>query len=61
MVEARWKLKRIVEQTDTPIGRAFDLAVQALIIVSLIGFAEARREAAAEIAARAAERQRGST
>jgi voltage-gated potassium channel len=32
------QLKRIVETTDTPAGRAFDLAVQFLIVVSLISF-----------------------
>lgn len=32
------KLKRIVETTDTPAGRAFDLAVQFLIVVSLVSF-----------------------
>ena len=31
-------LKQIVEQNDTPLGRRFDLAIQALIIVSLIAF-----------------------
>jgi len=32
-------LKQIVEESDTPNGRAFDLAVQLLIIVSLVSFA----------------------
>lgn len=32
------QIKRIVEATDTPAGRAFDLSVQFLIIVSLISF-----------------------
>ena len=32
------KLRRIVEETDTPAGRAFDIAVQALIFASLVAF-----------------------
>lgn len=32
-------LKRIVEQNDTKWGRAFDLTIQALIVVSLVTFA----------------------
>jgi voltage-gated potassium channel len=39
MVGGLLKLKQIVEQTDTPLGRAFDLTVQAFIVVSLVGFA----------------------
>jgi len=31
-------LKRIVEQSDTTLGRAFDLSIQALIVLSLIAF-----------------------
>lgn len=31
-------LRRIVEESDTPAGRAFDLAVQALIVLSLLAF-----------------------
>lgn len=34
----RQLLQRIVEQTDTPAGRVFDLAVQALILFSLVTF-----------------------
>lgn len=34
----RAKVRRIVEDSDTAAGRAFDLAVQALIIASLIAF-----------------------
>jgi voltage-gated potassium channel len=32
------RLKRIVEQDDTPAGRAFDLSIQALIVLSLVTF-----------------------
>ncbi len=32
------RLKRVVEQNDTPAGRAFDLSIQALIVVSLMTF-----------------------
>ena len=32
------KLKHLVEQSDTPAGRTFDLVVQALIVVSLVSF-----------------------
>lgn len=32
-------LKKIVEHNDTPAGRAFDLSVQALIVLSLVTFA----------------------
>lgn len=32
------RLKRIIEQTDTKAGRAFDVAIQALIVFSLITF-----------------------
>jgi voltage-gated potassium channel len=32
------RLKRIVEYNDTPAGRAFDLAIQALIVLSLVTF-----------------------
>jgi len=32
------RLKGIVEQNDTPAGKAFDLAIQALIVLSLITF-----------------------
>jgi len=32
------RLKRIVEQTDTPAGRAFDLFIQAVILVSIVCF-----------------------
>lgn len=35
----RESLKRTVEHTDTPAGRIFDLVVQGLIVLSLIGFA----------------------
>lgn len=35
----RTNLKRLVEETDTPQGRAFDLTIQALIVLSLITFA----------------------
>ena len=31
-------LRQIVEETDTPAGRAFDLTVQAVILVSLVAF-----------------------
>lgn len=31
-------IKLIIEETDTPAGRAFDLLVQALIVVSLVSF-----------------------
>ena len=34
----RQRLKRVVEQTDTRAGRAFDFAIQALIVFSLITF-----------------------
>ena len=34
----RQRLKRIVEQTDTGAGRAFDFSVQALIVFSLVTF-----------------------
>jgi len=33
------QLKRIVETGDTPAGRAFDLTIQGLIVVSLVSFA----------------------
>lgn len=39
MVRGPLRLKRIVEQTDTPLGRAFDLTAQTLIVLSLVGFA----------------------
>jgi voltage-gated potassium channel len=39
MIPVRSELQRVVEQTDTPVGRAFDLTVQTLIVISLIGFA----------------------
>lgn len=32
------KIKRIVEQVDTPAGRAFDWAIQILIFISLVSF-----------------------
>ena len=32
------KLKQLVEQSDSPVGRAFDLFIQALIVLSLITF-----------------------
>ncbi len=32
------RLKEIVEQSDTPAGRAFDLSIQALIVLSLLTF-----------------------
>lgn len=32
------RLKQIVEHNDTPAGRAFDLAIQALIVLSLVTF-----------------------
>ena len=32
------KLKQIIEQNDTPSGRIFDLAIQGLIVLSLITF-----------------------
>ena len=32
------ELRGIVERTDTPAGRLFDLTVQALIVISLISF-----------------------
>ncbi len=32
------RLKRIVEHNDTPAGRAFDLSIQALIVLSLVTF-----------------------
>jgi voltage-gated potassium channel len=32
------RLKRVIEQSDTRAGRAFDLAIQALIVVSLVTF-----------------------
>jgi voltage-gated potassium channel len=31
-------LKQIIEQSDTPLGRAFDLTIQSLIVLSLISF-----------------------
>lgn len=31
-------LKDVVEQNDTPLGRTFDLFIQLLIVLSLIGF-----------------------
>ena len=31
-------LKKVVEESDTPLGRAFDLFIQALIVLSLISF-----------------------
>lgn len=31
-------LKQVVEESDTPLGRAFDLFIQALIVLSLISF-----------------------
>jgi voltage-gated potassium channel len=31
-------LKQVIEQSDTPLGRAFDLFIQALIVLSLISF-----------------------
>lgn len=39
MMGAKQRIKRVVERTDTPIGRAFDLTSQLLIFLSLIGFA----------------------
>jgi voltage-gated potassium channel len=38
-VTLRRTLKDVVERTDTRAGRAFDLAIQALIVISLITFA----------------------
>jgi hypothetical protein len=38
-------LKRIVENNDTKWGRLFDLIIQSLIVVSLITFFAASREA----------------
>lgn len=35
----RDRLRRVVESTDTPAGRAFDLAIQSLIVASMIAFA----------------------
>jgi voltage-gated potassium channel len=35
----RGRIKQVVERTDTPAGQAFDLAIQSLIVLSLIGFA----------------------
>jgi len=35
--EVSW-LKQVVEDSDTVPGQAFDLAIQALIIVSLVAF-----------------------
>jgi voltage-gated potassium channel len=35
----RGRIKQIVERTDTRAGQAFDLVVQGLIVLSLIGFA----------------------
>lgn len=32
-------IKRIVETTDTPAGRVFDLTIQSLIVISLVSFA----------------------
>lgn len=32
------KLKSIIEDTDTKIGKAFDLFIQGLIVISLITF-----------------------
>jgi len=32
-------LKQIVEESDTPLGRAFDLVIQTLIILTLVAFA----------------------
>ncbi|QDT26613.1 Cyclic nucleotide-gated potassium channel [Gimesia panareensis] len=32
------KLKNIIEDTDTPAGKVFDVVIQALIILSLVGF-----------------------
>lgn len=34
----REKLRRIVEDTDSTVGRVFDLSVQALVLVSIVGF-----------------------
>lgn len=31
-------LKQIIEQSDTPLGRAFDLVIQTLVVLSLISF-----------------------
>jgi voltage-gated potassium channel len=31
-------LKQVVEESDTPLGRAFDLSIQTLIVLSLISF-----------------------
>lgn len=38
-MSAGQSLKQVVERTDTRSGRAFDILVQGLIVVSLIGFA----------------------
>ncbi len=38
MPTVRDRLKRVVEQTDTTAGRAFDWSIQAVILVSIIGF-----------------------
>jgi len=32
------RIKQIIEETDTPTGRAFDLFIQSLIVLSLISF-----------------------
>ena len=32
------KIKQIIEESDTPIGKAFDLFIQSLIVLSLISF-----------------------
>jgi len=31
-------LKQIIEESDTPLGRVFDLVIEALIVLSLISF-----------------------
>ncbi|MGH9381620.1 MAG: hypothetical protein ACRD2Z_13550 [Thermoanaerobaculia bacterium] len=38
-VQALRQLTRIVEETDTTAGRGFDLAIQGLIVISLVAFA----------------------
>ncbi|MBT4852210.1 MAG: hypothetical protein HON37_09070 [Candidatus Marinimicrobia bacterium] len=31
-------LKKIIENTDTPLGKAFDILIQVLIVLSIITF-----------------------
>ena len=38
MIDFGMKIKQIIEESDTPTGKAFDLFIQSLIVLSLISF-----------------------